>query len=328
MTSPSCRYLHLEVPRLAIDQGLEQQHQDQHRFDGAEAACRRLALGKRCKHRRDAGQRVEDQSRDPPIARGADLQRVQRIFLVHHAAQPCRHVVAPAPDDVEQPGGDERHEEDDRRRDHGRRRAGADHEHHQVTADHRQHDHDIQSDQQALRGVVVDRREAAFRRVGPQPRPEDKVETAPVDQRHQDLVGDPGMHGGIRADLAGDQPCGEPQGEQRQGIERHGVQEGPQRRLSGMAFEHPHPGALQDQPCELFGSETGDHDADQQRRHAEIEKTRQTLEVGDDAGNIAQRRVEPAERRIERHAQGTVAAIARLRPGAAAARHDHYGRRK
>ena len=55
---------------------------------------------------------------------------------------------------------------------------------------HRQDDHDVQADQQARRGRVVDRRDAALRRVGMQPDAEDEIEAAPVEQAEQDLVRD------------------------------------------------------------------------------------------------------------------------------------------
>ena len=58
----------------------------------------------------------------------------------------------------------------------------------EMAADQRQHDHPVEGDQQAARRRIVDRRDAAFRRGGPQPGAEQEVEGAPVEQRLEDLL--------------------------------------------------------------------------------------------------------------------------------------------
>ena len=276
-------------------------------------------------HRRQPRQQIEGEAADPPVLGHGELERVEGGVRPDHGAEPCRHLVTPMPNRVEQTSRQNRNDQQGGCRNHRRRSPCRLHERDGLAPEHRQDDHDVQADEQARRGRVVDRRHAALRRLGPEPDPEHEIEAAPVQQAEQDLVRDLAGDGMRITDPARHDARRDPQRQQREGVEQCAMEEGAHRQFAGMAREDAVPCPLQQHARQPFRGEAGDDDAEQERRHAQAELLRQAREV------VAQRRqagedlLHPFGERAQEHARHPLAptnALHDLGPGNAGRRKD------
>ena len=86
------------------------------------------------------------------------------------------------------------------------------------------------------------------------------------------------------AELAHDGAGGDPQGDQRQAVEQHDLQQRTQGRLGAVAVDAV-PDADQELSGHPLGGKAGDEDADQQRELAQVEPMDQ---AGEEAPNLRQ----------------------------------------
>ena len=220
------------MARDAVDQRLEQQQRSS--IDSMALRPRAAAslLGEGGIDRRQPRQAHRRRGRRPTSRGPCRASAGSRSFAPRPwppARPPSRGANARPPRAGRQP--DQRHVEHDGRRDHLRLAPVVSSSTSGMAADQRQDDHPVQADQQARRRRVVDRRDAALRRAGPEPGAEHEVERPPIEQAE----GSPGPPAAARP---GDRRPGQatrraattaPAG---QDIEQYGMHEGAQRRMA------------------------------------------------------------------------------------------------
>ena len=233
----------------------------------------------------------------------------------------------PVPDHPEQAGRDQRRVEDDGRPGDlaaGARRlerAG------DVATDQRQDDHPVQRHQQAARRGIVDRRDAALRRAGPEPGAEQEVERPPVEQRLEDLLAQLAADALGIADLGKDQAGSDHERQQRDHVEQHGKPEGAQRRVADQAVEAPEPRAAQQQARDVFRRQAGHHDAQQQERGPAAHDVGQVGQMLAQRGELLQREFQPLGQQRQERARGAFGAVGGLGRGRAGPRRGETAQR-
>ena len=214
----------------------------------------------------------------------------------------------PMPDHPEQGGGDQRRVEDDGCPDDVAVGARGLESFRQMAADQRQDDHPVQRHQEAARCGIVDRRDAALRRGGPEPGAEQKIERAPVEERMEDFLAQPAADALGIANPGKDEAGRDDERQQRHHVEQYGAPEGAQRRMADEAVEAFQSRPVQQEPHDVFRRQAGRHDSQQQEGRPAVHDVGQGGQMLAEGRNLLQREFKPVGQEREERSRGAFGA--------------------